>query len=286
MRYQVVHTTQYDYSGSVSVSHHLARLAPRTLPRQICVEHELRIDPVPEVTTTHLDYFGNAMTFFVMQSAHKRLTVRARSVIEMKPLPFSPVANTPPWEAAADRSSMPLEALECAVNGASTKLRTMLAEYARPSFAASRPVLDAVSDLTGRIHADFTYDPAATTVATPLTQVYESRRGVCQDFARLAIACLRSLGIAARYVSGYLETVPPPGVQRLVGADASHAWLAVHVPGLEWIDVDPTNNLLASDRHITLGWGRDYADVSPLRGVILGGGDHSLRVSVDVGRVE
>src|SRR5206468_8013903 len=194
-------------------------------------------------------------------------------------------AHTPPWESAADWPSMPLEALECAVDGASTTLRTMLAEYARPSFAAGRPVLEAVTDLTRRIHADFTYDPAATTVATPLTQVYESRRGVCQDFARLEIACLRSLRIAARYVSGYLETVPPPGVQRLVGADASHAWLAVYVPGLDWIDVDPTNNLLTSDRHITLGWGRDFADVSPLRGVILGGGDHSLQVSVDVSRL-
>ena len=286
MKYQIAHVTQYDYSGSVSVAHHVARLVPRTLARQTCLHHELQVDPVPDVTTTHVDYFGNAMTFFVMQSAHQRLTVRARSAVEVMPLPVPDASATPPWESGADRASMPLEAVEYAVDTGSTRLRSQLAAYVRTSFADGRPILEAVTDLTARIHADFTYDPAATTIATPLAEVFGSRRGVCQDFARLEIACLRSIGLAARYVSGYLETIPPPGVPRLVGADASHAWLAVWIPGLDWIDVDPTNNMLVSDRHIILGWGRDYVDVSPLRGVILGGGDHSLRVSVDVTRVE
>jgi transglutaminase-like putative cysteine protease len=142
-----------------------------------------------------------------------------------------------------------------------------------------------VGDFTARIHADFTFDPKATTVSTPIGQVFESRRGVCQDFARLEITCLRALGLAARYVSGYLETVPPRGKPRLLGADASHAWVAVYDPSIGWVDVDPTNNLFPSDMHVTLAWGRDYGDVSPIRGVILGGGPHSLKVSVDVLRL-
>jgi transglutaminase-like putative cysteine protease len=161
-----------------------------------------------------------------------------------------------------------------------------LAAYARESFPAGRPLLDAVLDLTRRIHDDFTYDPRATTVATPLADVFRSRRGVCQDFAHLEIACLRSLGLPARYISGYLETIPPSGTPRLVGADASHAWLAVYGAGVGWIDVDPTNNVLPSNSHVTLAWGRDYGDVSPIRGVILGGAGHSLRVSVEVSRLD
>jgi transglutaminase-like putative cysteine protease len=159
-----------------------------------------------------------------------------------------------------------------------------LADYARGSFPSERPLLEAVVDLTTRIHADFSFDPKATTVATPLDEVVRLRRGVCQDFARLEIACLRALGLSAHYVSGYLETTTPPGATRPVGADASHAWLAVYCPGTGWIDVDPTNNLLPNLTHVTLGWGRDYGDVSPIRGVILGGGAHSLRVHVDMVR--
>ena len=166
-----------------------------------------------------------------------------------------------------------------------TRLRTALAAYARPSFSTGRPLLEGVADLTTRIHADFTYAPGATTVATPLTQVFESRRGVCQDFARIEIACLRVFGLPARYVSGYLETQQPSDAPRLTGADASHAWLAVYGPGIGWVDVDPTNDLFPLDTHITLAWGLDYRDVSPLRGVILGGGEHSLKVSVDVTRL-
>jgi transglutaminase-like putative cysteine protease len=284
--YEVVHVTRYDYSGSVSVSHHLTRLVPRALARQACVQHELLIDPVPEVTTRHVDYFGNAVTFFAMQSTHQRLVVRARSVVDLRAGAPPDVSSTPPWERAIDRAAMPLEAIEYAIDTSPARLRTALAAYARPSFAAGRPLLEAVRALTGRIHGDFTYDRSATTVATPLGEEFDSKRGVCQDFARLEIGCLRSLGIPARYVSGYLETVPAPGVGRLVGADASHAWLAVYGPEIGWVDVDPTNNLFPSDRHVTVAWGRDYSDVSPIRGVILGGGGHSLHVSVDVSRVE
>jgi len=158
----------------------------------------------------------------------------------------------------------------------------VLAEYTAPSFTKERPLLEAVADLTGRIHRDFTFDRTATTVATPLQTVFRTRRGVCQDFAHLEIACLRSLGLAARYVSGYLESVPPPDQPRLTGADASHAWVSVFCPPVGWVDVDPTNDVLADERHVTVAWGRDYGDVSPLRGVILGGGQHALHVGVSV----
>jgi transglutaminase-like putative cysteine protease len=283
--YEIVHTTQYDYSESVAVSHHVARLSPRALPHQQCLAHALEIEPSPAVTTTHTDYFGNVTTFFAMQGAHKRLTVRARSTVAVTETALPHPPETPAWEAALDRTRLPFDAIEHVFDSSRIRASAELAGYARPSFAAGLPLLEAVVDLTRRIYEDFTFDPSATTVTTPLTEVFKSRRGVCQDFARLEIACLRSLGLAAHYVSGYLETVPPPGTPRRVGADASHAWLAVYCPGTGWIDVDPTNNLLPSDTHVTLAWGRDYSDVSPLRGVILGGGDHSLRVSVDVMRV-
>jgi transglutaminase-like putative cysteine protease len=284
--YDVVHTTRYEYSESVSVSHHTARLSPRLLPHQDCLHHQLHVEPAPAVTTTHVDYFGNSMTFFVMEGAHANLTVRARSRVLIRPRSVPAAASTPPWEQARDHDTLPLEAIECVFDSMSIKASEDFGAYARQSFPAGRPMLEAVAELTRRIHGDFTFDPQATTVATPLSDVFRLRSGVCQDFARLEIACLRSLGLAARYVSGYLETLPPPGAPRLAGADASHAWLAVYCPGSGWIDVDPTNNLLPSTTHVTLAWGRDYDDVSPIRGVMLGGGSHSLRVSVDVTRVD
>jgi transglutaminase-like putative cysteine protease len=283
--YVVVHTTRYAYTEPVSVSHHIARLSPRPLPYQQCLQHDLQIDPAPAMTATHADYFGNPTTFFVMDGEHRTLTVRAESRIAVGPRDPPEPAGGPRWEDGRDHDLLPLDAIDCVFETVAAPLPADFAAYARPSFSPGRPLLDAVLDLTRRIHGEFAFDPQATTVATPLTDVLRLRRGVCQDFARFEIACLRSLGLAARYVSGYLETDPPPGTERLAGADASHAWLAFFCPGTGWIDVDPTNNLLPSTRHITLGWGRDYTDVSPVRGVILGGGDHSLEVSVDVVRV-
>jgi transglutaminase-like putative cysteine protease len=231
------------------------------------------------------DYFGNPVTFFGVQGGHRELVIRARSTVAVSARGLPQPSETPPWETAADRSALPFDALEFVFDSAESRSASGLEAYARASFPPGRPLLDAVSELTGRIHEEFTFDPKATTVATPLAEVFMSRRGVCQDFARLEIACLRSLGIPARYVSGYLETVPPASVPRLVGADASHAWLTVYCPGTGWIAVDPTNNLLPSDTHITVAWGRDYSDVSPIRGVILGGGAHTLEVHVDVVRL-
>jgi transglutaminase-like putative cysteine protease len=285
VQYEVVHTTAYDYSESVAVSHHLAHLSPRVLPHQQRLHHDLQIEPAPAVMTTHTDSFGNAVTFFAMQGAHKRLTVRARSRVALQATSLPVPSDTPPWEAVADRTALPLEALECLFDSALIPVSVELSAYARAAFAPGRPLLDAVLELTRRIHEEFTFDREATTVATPLADVFRSRRGVCQDFARLEIACLRSLGLPARYVSGYLETVPPPGRSRLLGAEASHAWLAVYCPEAGWLHVDPTNNLLPSRTHVTVAWGRDYNDVSPIHGVILGGGNHTLRVNVDVLRL-
>ncbi len=280
--YEVVHTTRYTYSEAVSVSHHVARVKPRVHEGQECLRHELQIEPVPAVVRSHQDYFGNAVTFFIVEGAHKALTVRAMSTVTVRRRSLPAFVHTPPWEEACDYDALPLDAIDCLFDSASIAVHDTIAGYAHPSFPPGRPLLEAVADLIHRIHADFTFDPQATTVATSLRDVVSMRRGVCQDFARLGIACLRSQGLAARYVSGYLETVPPPGELRLAGVDASHAWLAIYCPGLGWVDVDPTNNMFPSTTHVTLAWGRDYADVSPVRGVILGGGQHSLQVSVDV----
>ena len=286
MKYDVAHTTRYEYSEAVLVSHHVSRLSPRDLGNQECLQHELRIEPAPVVTRNHLDYFGNVTTFFMMEGAHRGLTVTARSRVSVVPAQMPAPGNAIPWEAARDYDALPPDVLEYIFASPSVPVHTAVAEYARRSFVPGRPFMEAIIDLTRRIHEDFTFDPAATTVATPLRDIMQLRRGVCQDFAHLGIGCFRAAGLAARYVSGYLETVPPPGSARLTGADASHAWLSVYHPGFGWIDVDPTTNLLPIDTHITLGWGRDYNDVSPIRGVILGGGDHSLTVSVDVMRVQ
>lgn len=280
--YEVVHTTRYTYSEAVSVAHHVARVKPRVFAGQECLRHELQIEPVPAVVRSHQDYFGNAVTFFIVEGAHTTLTVRAMSTVTVRARSLPVLVHTPPWEEACDYDALPLDAIDCLFDSASIAVHDTVAGYAHSSFPPRRPLLEAVADLIRRIHADFTFDPQATTVATSLRDVVSMRRGVCQDFARLGIACLRSQGLAARYVSGYLETLPPPGEPRLAGVDASHAWLAIYCPGLGWVDVDPTNNMFPSTTHVTLAWGRDYADVSPVRGVILGGGQHSLQVSVDV----
>jgi transglutaminase-like putative cysteine protease len=287
MTYDLTHTTTYDYVNSVSLSHHVVRLHPRNLGRQKCFRNKLQIQPGPAVMQTHRDYFGNDVTFVTIEGPHKHLAITSRSRIELQPLPSPVSSETPDWEMVRDQCLTPgpnetMEARELLFPSPRIKLQPEFREFALPSFPTDRPVLEAVLDLTHRIHEDFKFDPKATTVATPLEQVMKTRRGVCQDFAHLEIACLRAMGIPARYVSGYLETDPPPGKPRLTGADASHAWISFFCPGTGWIDVDPTNDLLPGTRHITVAWGRDYSDVSPIRGVILGSGEHTLKVAVDV----
>ncbi len=288
MLYQVTHRTTYGYGTAVGVSHHLAHLRPRVLPWQEVCGYTLTIDPAPTVITERTDFYGNAASYFAIKSPHDRLTVSARSQVRVRASGLP--ERTPPWQQVRDRCASDMLTADSAVgefrfDSPYVLRKPAFAEYAAASFPQDRPLLEAVSDFTARIYRDFKFDPRATTVATPLDEVFKKRRGVCQDFAHLAIAGLRSLGLPARYVSGYLETLPAPGKVRLVGVDASHAWFSVWCPGHGWIDTDPTNSLLPGDRHITVAWGRDFSDVSPLRGVVVGGGGSGPGVSVDVARL-
>ncbi|HTU18036.1 MAG TPA: transglutaminase family protein [Gemmataceae bacterium] len=287
MTYRVTHTTSYTYSSAVSLCHNLAHLTPRHAPRQACLHSELQVNPVPALLKPQLDFFGNRATYFIIEQPHEKLTVTAVSLTEVMLFNPPPLGETPPWERVRDHlqtalTPSGLEARQFLLDSPYVKCHADLAAYAAPSFPPGRPLLAAARELTERIHADFRYDSKATTVHTPLREVFRLRRGVCQDFAHLQIACLRSLGLAARYVSGYLRTNHSPDHQRLRGADASHAWLSVYCLDFGWIDLDPTNNLIPSDTHILLAWGRDYDDVSPIKGVNLGGGSHTVQVAVDV----
>ena len=287
MIYRIVHRTTYKYKHPVSVGTHVACLKPRALPRHQLAYSELRIQPAPATRTERVDFFGNRLCFFTIQEPHRELVVEARSEVIMEgeatPWPQLPL----PWEEAVkvvpnDYSRAGLEAYQFGFESPRIRVRPEFASYALQSFTPRRPMPEALLDLTARIHRDFRFDSKATSVRTPIEEVFKKRQGVCQDFAHLQIACLRSLNLAARYISGYLRTYPPPGQPRLVGADASHAWVSAYCPGIGWLDVDPTNNLVPSNGYVTLAWGRDYGDVSPLRGLVLGGGAHKLHVGVDM----
>jgi len=273
------------------MGNHVACLKPRSSPRQQLTRMELHIHPRSALCVDRVDYFGNRLSFFTIQEPHKELVVEARSevIVEKDTMPRLP--HEPAWEDVArslphDLSHAGLDAFQFAFESPRIRARPEFADYALESFTRGRPLRDALRDLTSRIHKDFRFDSKVTNVRTPPEEVFRKRRGVCQDFAHLQIACLRSLNLAARYVSGYLRTYPAPGRQRLVGADASHAWVSAYCPGSGWLDMDPTNDVVPSDGHVTLAWGRDYGDVSPLRGLVLGGGDHTLRVAVDMAPVD
>lgn len=287
MRLSVVHRTRYSYAEAVTTSHHEARLAPRESELQRTLSHTLHITPEPASRRRRFDYFGNRTVYFSLSEPHRTLEVVAQSVVEIMPARPPLLHATPPWESVRDRLRRDrlrdmLDAYAMCFASPHVQLSPEVAEYAAPSFTPGRPVLEAVADLSARIFHDFHYDPRATEVSTPLDTLLRERRGVCQDFAHLAIGCLRAMGLPARYVSGYLLTRPPPGKPKLVGADASHAWFATFIPEYGWVDFDPTNNLLPSDEHVTIAYGRDFSDVTPIRGVILGGGSHELTVAVDV----
>ena len=291
MIYHVRHETTYQYPNDVSISHNLVHLTARASPRQIPLRDSLSLSIIPAVQTSQLDYFGNPVVAFTIQEPHRTLSVSAINVVDVLPRPLLDPAQTTPWEQVHyqlghDRLMQTLDAFQFVFDSPYVKCDQCLYEYAVRSFPPGRPVYEAVIDLSRRIHADFAFDSSATTIATPLSEVLRLRRGVCQDFAHFAIGCLRSLGLAARYVSGYLMTNPPPGRPRLIGADASHAWLSVYCPRYGWLDIDPTNDMIPGDSHILVAWGRDYDDVSPIKGVILGGGRHSLHVAVDVARMD
>ena len=249
------------------------------------------VEPTPTGWSERSDFYGNPVASFVVDGPFVELTVTAVSVVDVVDADPPPAVG-PAWGEALDLlthdlSPDMLDAREFCFESPLVSTARVVRDYAEPSFAPGAPLVDAVTSLVERIHADFAYDPGFTTVTTPLDEVLRHRRGVCQDFAHLAVGCVRSMGLAARYVSGYLETAPPPGAQRLVGADASHAWLSVFVPGWGWLDLDPTNVQVVGPTYVTTAWGRDYADVSPLKGIVFGGGDsHELDVAVDVSRME
>ncbi len=289
MKYEVTHRTTYHYSEPVTLGHNSSHLTPRTLDRQRLLGNRLVILPAPSCLRNWTDYFGNQATYFTVEEEHRELNVTAVSEVVME-TPPTPPGSTPAWEEVRDGLQRHSGAVELAAapfvfDSPCVVRDDRLASYASMSFTPGRPILDAARDLTARVYREFHYDPAATSVSTPTMEVFEKRHGVCQDFAHLEIACLRSLGLAARYVSGYLLTDPRPGQPKLVGADASHAWLSVFCPGHGWVDLDPTNNVIPQMRHVTVAWGRDYGDVCPIKGVFLGGGSHWMSVSVNVAPV-
>jgi transglutaminase-like putative cysteine protease len=291
MTYRIVHKTNYKYKYPVSFGNHVVYLAPRSSAHhastgQRCESHQLLITPTPATLTARTDYFGNRVSFFTIQEPHEELAIEARSLVSIDGDGVWPELS-PAWDEVArklgaDTSPAGLEAFQFVFESPRIRPSEEFAGYAAASFPAGRPLAEALLDFTGRIFREFKFDSKATNVRTPPEEVLKERKGVCQDFAHLQIACLRSLNLPARYVSGYLRTYPPPGRARLVGADASHAWVSVYCPGAGWLDVDPTNNVVPSESHVTLAWGRDYGDISPVRGVILGGRDHKLDVGVDM----
>ncbi|MDD5296487.1 MAG: transglutaminase family protein [Rhodocyclaceae bacterium] len=286
--YRIRHETEYRYSWPVTLSRQLLRLIPRSTPWQDCLWHEIRVRPEPPEWSWLEDFFGNPVAQFALHTPHDELLVAVESRVAVRShAPAVAPNETLPWEMAREwlhggAGGAVLDPAQYLFASPHVPVAGSLAAYARTSFRAGRPLLAAARDLTRRIHRDFQYDPKATTISTPVETVLKQKRGVCQDFAHLQIACLRSLGLAARYVSGYLLTHPAPGKERLVGADASHAWVSVFCPDLGWVDLDPTNDLLVDMEHVTVAWGRDFSDVSPMRGVILGGGEHELDVRVTV----
>jgi transglutaminase-like putative cysteine protease len=290
MRFRINHVTRYEYAEPVSLCHSIAHLKPTQTARQRCLSSQIRVDPWPAVHREYEDFFGNRVSYFSIQQAHDALEVRAQSEVEVVAPTLPEPSATQPWERIVDRlhdrCDEPMTDLRIfTLRSPLVPLDPDACAYAADSFPSGRPILEATIDLMGRIYRDFVYDPVSTTIATPLAEVMTNRKGVCQDFAHVAIAGLRGLGLAARYVSGYLETLPPPGQVKLQGADASHAWFSVLIPNLGWIDFDPTNDQIPGEQHITTAVGRDFQDVTPLRGIFYGGGQHDLRVAVDVNRV-
>lgn len=291
VRYHIRHDTRYGYDQPVGESHQMLRLAPRNLPWQTCVAHHIEVDPEPVRRHRFFDSFGNVVDALHFESDHDFLAVRSESWVELKQPPLATADESCSWETARDAlryaAGKPLapallEASAFLFESTNARLKRDFADYAATCFSPGRPLLESVDALMLKIFEEFTFDPEATEVSTPVAEVFANRRGVCQDFAHFMISCLRSLGIAARYVSGYLLTRPPQGKKRLIGADATHAWVAVFCPGLGWVDFDPTNAIRPKLEHIVIGWGRDFSDVSPMRGVLLGGGGHEPEIAVTV----
>jgi len=291
VKYKIKHTTTYQYADFVSLCQNQARLTPKTNRAQLCHSSQIQIDPPSSYLKEYTDYFNNRVTVFEITTQHKVLAVTIVSEVELLvPDNIDLKGIDMPWTKARDILAKPdtselLTVSEFILPSQFTQLETGIRDYALVSFTEKANLIEACKDLMARIFHEFQYDPGFTTISTPLSVVFAQKRGVCQDFAHFALACLRSIGLAGRYVSGYIETLPPEGEEKLEGADATHAWFAIFVPGYGWLDFDPTNDVLPKDQHITLAVGRDFSDVTPLKGVVFGGGSQALDVAVDMIRL-
>ena len=283
---RVEHVTRYEYADRVELASHVLHLKPRALPWQRVTRFEMRGEPAPDLVRWGTDHFGNDIAWVFLDRGHSAFEVVTQAVVEVEPRAAPRAEDTPAWErvvSMAQQKAAARQVAEFTFGSPMAPADPDARAYAVASFPPGRAVLAGLLDLMGRIYRDFRFDPEVTTVSTPVARVLQLRAGVCQDFAHLMIAGLRGLGLPARYVSGYLRTVPPPGQSRLRGADHSHAWVGCWLgPEAGWVDLDPTNDLVVGDGHVWLGWGWDYACVSPIRGMLLGGGRHTLRVSVDI----
>jgi transglutaminase-like putative cysteine protease len=285
--YRITHRTAYAYEEDVSASYGRMRLLPRNIPGQRCVQSSVWLDPVPSDHSQYIDLFGNRVDYFSIHQPHRELVITAESLVEVDAPAGLPLAGDLPWDQVAESLGKggpdDVDAVHFSLDSPFVAASERFRAYAEPSFAPGRPMVEAVLELSSRIHREFEFMPGETKVDTPLDDVLTSRRGVCQDFAHIGIACLRSLGLPARYVSGYLETDPPPGMEKMVGSDVSHAWFSALVPGAGWVDVDPTNDQVPGERYVVTAYGRDYGDVAPVSGVIYTlGSTSTLAVTVDV----
>ncbi|HET7083987.1 MAG TPA: transglutaminase family protein [Rhizomicrobium sp.] len=287
MEYLVRHRTTYRYLQDVSHSWHLAHLRPRETPLQYVHDSSITLSIEPASRVAREDYFRNPCEWFSIDRSHNHLEVLAESRVTVAAAPARASRDSMAWEDVRARLESPQDdedrdVVQYLFDSLLTRFHSDIAQYGAESFPAGRPILAGAMELMNRIHRDFRYDTSVTDVTTPVDRVFEIRAGVCQDLAHVGIAALRAIGLPARYVSGYLLTQPPPGRQRLLGADASHAWFSVWAPPFGWVDLDPTNDLVVSESHVTAAWGRDYGDVAPVAGIILGGHDHMVEVGVDV----
>ncbi|GJL50347.1 transglutaminase family protein [Candidatus Nitrospira salsa] len=289
--YQVSHRTTFTYTQPVAISHHILRLLPRIHPRQHTVRSTILVEPAPSGRSDGFDFFGNPMMYLTIQEPHAKLVVSASSQINVLSGESILLDSSRPWDQVVSdlqllQDPAVQEAQQFVYNSPYVVSNDATYDYVLECFPPGRPLLAAVMELTSRIFQEFRYEGGVTDVSTPVDEVLEKKQGVCQDFAHLEIALLRSLGLPARYISGYLLTHPPEGKEKLAGADASHAWISAWCPDFGWIDFDPTNNMIPGNEHITLAWGRDYGDVSPINGFMVGGGEHTVSVAVDVSPVE
>lgn len=291
MRYQVVHITDYIYESPAMLCHNLMFQIPQDQEFQQVEEYACEISPKPSSEIYRTDFFGNKYLYFSVERSHKKLTVTSRSTVSLSEPSWSSVVpkRTMPWEKVVDwlhTVEASSEIRQYYLESNHVQFVEGISDYALKSFRPGRPIMEAMLELNTRIFTDFDFTPGFTDISTPLQKVFEHKKGVCQDFAHFSLACLRSIGLAARYVSGYIETLPPPGKPKLVGSDASHAWIAVYIPGHGWVEFDATNNLLVADKHIRVAVGRDFADVTPLKGIVYSGKEQKMKVSVDVQSVE